>query len=170
MSIGILAPNALGGIAKLFDLTGEEQRKRYNYLWRGFHELRRTHAFEFRREENGYQVYRPTFLGMKRIKKLIFDELVLAQPKRWDGQWRLVIFDIPKNLHQKRNALRRKLKELGFLQCQKSVWIHPFPCIEEVEFLKNLLRIKPYVKIFLVSEMTDGKVLYNFRVLLKKTV
>ena len=46
---------------------------------------------------------------------------------------------------------------MGFFQCQKSAWIHPFPCLEEIEFIKDVFNIKPFVKIFLVDEMTDGK-------------
>ena len=57
---------------------------------------------------------------------------------------------------------------MGFFQCQKSAWIHPFPCLEEIEFIKDVFNIKPFVKIFLVDEMTDGKSLYHFRNLLKE--
>src|SRR3989338_188344 len=69
LSLGVLAPNALSGISKIFDLTGKEQRRRYNYLWRGFHELRRSQSFEFIEEKGGYNVFRPTFLGKKKIKR-----------------------------------------------------------------------------------------------------
>ena len=57
---------------------------------------------------------------------------------------------------------------MGFFQCQKSAWIHPFPCLEEIEFVKDVFNIKPFVKIFLVDEMTDGKSLYYFKNLLKE--
>ena len=170
LSIGVLAPNVLGGIAKLFDLTGREQKRRYRYLWRGFYELRSSQAFEFVQEKDGYHVYRSTELGRKKLKKLVFDELQIQTPSKWSGKWSLVIFDIPKYFHKKRNALRGKLKEMRFYQCQKSVWIHPFPCIEEVEFVKEMLDIKPFVTIFSVDKMTDGRALYNFKNILKKVV
>ncbi|MFC1756901.1 hypothetical protein ACFLZC_01975, partial [Patescibacteria group bacterium] len=98
------------------------------------------------------------------------DEMILLKPKKWDGKWRLVIFDIPETKRCARDALRQKLEQLEFYQCQKSTWIHPFPCIEEIEFLKNFFNIKPFVKLFLVEEMTDGKVLYHFKDLIKKSI
>ena len=166
LTLGVLAPNAIGGMAKIFNLTGKEKKMKYRELWGSFHRMRYEHTFEFVAEKDGYQVYRPTIFGMKRIKKLVYDELCISIPKRWDGLWRLVIFDVPKHLHKHRNALRRKIKELGFYPCQKSVWIHPLPCLTEIEFVKEMLGISSFVKIFLVKEMTDGKVLYHFKDLL----
>lgn len=106
--------------------------------------------------------------GREKIKKVIFDEMILEKVKKWDKRWRLLIFDIPESKKGARDTLREKLQDLGFYQCQKSVWIHPFPCLEEIEFLKEHLNIKPFVKLFIVDEMTDGKVLYYFKDLLKE--
>lgn len=36
-----------------------------------------------------------------------------------------------------------------------------------VEFIKDVLNIKPFVKIFVAEEMDDGKVLYHFKDLIK---
>ena len=102
-----------------------------------------------------------------KIKKFIFDKLFIKKPKSWDNKWRLIIFDIPEPKKQARFALVKKLKEMDFYQCQKSVWIHPFPCMEEIEFVKDVFNIKPFVKIFTIDEMTDGKTLYHFKDLLK---
>lgn len=42
--------------------------------------------------------------------------------QKWDGKWRIIIWDIPEKRREVRNVLRSKLKELGFQQFQKSVW------------------------------------------------
>ena len=39
-----------------------------------------------------------------------------------------------------------------------------------LEFIKDVFNLKPFVKIFLVDEMTDGKTLYHFRNLLKQVI
>jgi phenylacetic acid degradation operon negative regulatory protein len=58
------------------------------------------------------------------------------QSKKWDKYWRLVIFDISEKQKSSRDALRRKLVELGFGQWQKSIYISPFDIEEDmVEFL-----------------------------------
>src|SRR3989338_8018923 len=79
-----------------------------------------------------------------------------------------IIFDINEKKRSGRVAFRKKLNDMGFYQCQKSAWIHPFPCLYEIEFIKDVFNLKPFVKIFLVDEMTDGKTLYHFRNLLKQ--
>ena len=42
--------------------------------------------------------------------------------------------------------------------------------MEEIEFIKSVFNIKPFVKLFLVEEMTDGKVLYHFSNQIKKVL
>lgn len=51
---------------------------------------------------------------------------------KWDHQWRIVIFDIPQEMHRQRNNFRNKLKSLGFYMLQKSVFVFPYPCEEEL--------------------------------------
>ena len=45
----------------------------------------------------------------------------------WDGQWRMVIFDLPESRRSLRAALRRRLSGSGFGCLQRSVWITPHP-------------------------------------------
>jgi hypothetical protein len=53
----------------------------------------------------------------------------------WDGQWRLVLFDVPTGQNSQRERLRRYLREKGFGYVQNSVWITPDPLTEEREIL-----------------------------------
>ncbi|MCL4382302.1 hypothetical protein M1545_00725 [Patescibacteria group bacterium] len=65
--------------------------------------------------------------------KLVYDiPLAKRFGQKWDGKWRMVIFDIPEISKTKRDGLRRKLKELGFAQWQKSVYITPFDVAVEL--------------------------------------
>ncbi|MBI4008672.1 transcriptional regulator PaaX, partial [Candidatus Roizmanbacteria bacterium] len=43
--------------------------------------------------------------------------------EKWDGKWRIVIFDIPEVNKRIRQVLRETLKVLEFWPLQKSVWI-----------------------------------------------
>ena len=170
LTCAIVAPGAFSIFSHSSASKKRERYEEYQKIWRNFQNLKKRGDLEFVREKDGYMVYKPTKKGREKIKKLILSELVLGKPKKWDGKWRLIIFDIPERHRKNRDALRNKLQEMNFYQCQKSVWVHPFPCLEEIEFLKNTLNIKPFVKIFLVEEMTDGKVLYHFRNLLKESL
>jgi len=46
---------------------------------------------------------------------------------KWDGRWRLVIYDIPETDRKFRLMLRRELSQSGFGCLQKSVWVSPHP-------------------------------------------
>ena len=170
LTVGVFAPNAVGIFGKILGIDERDRKKRYRALWQSYHRLKNQHALQFKEEINGVAIYGPSPFGMKKIKKLVYDELTLVVPKRWDEKWRLVIFDIPEKFRKKRNGLRTKLKELDFYQCQKSAWMHPFPCLEEISFVVEMLGLSRWVKLFTIDEMTDGKVLYHFKELLKTVI
>lgn len=89
-------------------------------------------------ERKGNQIYiRLTEKGKKMAGWLQIDALKIKRPKKWDGKWRIVIFDISQLKKFYREAFRGKLKELGFYPLQKSVWIFPFDCRDEVELLRD---------------------------------
>src|SRR3989338_4199257 len=68
---------------------------------------------------------------------LQIDALEITRPKRCDGDYHIIMFDIEQLRKPHREAFRGKLKELGFYPLQKSVWLCPFPCRDEVELLKE---------------------------------
>ncbi len=170
LTFGVAMPGVFGELTKYLYRKKKEKYQEYQAIWRNFNDLKQKGNLEFVKEEGNYLVYRFTEKGKEKMRKFIFDELAIKTPKEWDKKWRLAIFDIPETKRNARTALRKKLEEIGFYQCQKSAWIYPFPCMEEIEFLKDFFNIKPYVKLFLIEEMTDGKVLYHFRNEIKKVI
>lgn len=57
---------------------------------------------------------------------------------KWDGVWRVVIYDIEEESRRLRERLRYFLKSHGFNIVQKSVWFSPYPIENELEsFLKK---------------------------------
>ncbi|MBI4599349.1 hypothetical protein HY732_00325 [Candidatus Uhrbacteria bacterium] len=170
LTCGVIAPGLLGGLARMRRQSAREHHEEYARMWRSFHHLRKSRALVFEGEKDGYLVYRLTNTGKKKLKTLLFNTMKIQEPKRWDKKWRLVLFDIPESHKLARKALTTKLHALGFYQCQKSAWIHPFPCLEEIELVKDQYRIKSFVQLFVVEEMSDGKVLYHFRQQLKRVL
>lgn len=51
---------------------------------------------------------------------------------RWDGKWRIVMFDIPEHKRHERNWLRYQLAVFEYRPLQKSVFIGKLPLEEEV--------------------------------------
>ena len=122
---------------KLFFWTppGYERKNYYESLWR----LLRTRQIE-KTIEKGKPVLRFTSEGQKLFERNF--NLFKWQRKKWDKKWRLVIFDLPEKESGKRNALRKKLTNLGFGQWQRSVYVSPYDFIADlIDFLKkkNLL-------------------------------
>ena len=113
------------------DLSKEKARRSFNYLKnRGLVEIKK----------DGHDVIITlTKEGKKMAEKYQINDLEIERPKKWDGRYRLVIFDIPNSTGFIRNVLRRKLKEWGFYFLQRSVWVHAFDCKEEVKLLKEFL-------------------------------
>lgn len=88
---------------------------------------------------------RPRLAGNQKAR-FNFDKLAIKKPAVWDGRWHIVFYDIPERKRRARDALRDKLKEMGFLEWQKSVFVHPYPCRDEVEFIIEFFDIRPYVR------------------------
>lgn len=111
----------------------------------------------------GAQIYISlTTEGKKKAKEFQIDDLNIEHPKIWDNKWRILIFDIPEITRIKREALRGKLKELGFSMLQKSVWVHPYPCNKELEILRDFFGFKEVDYLFFETRFL-GKEERNLR-------
>ena len=102
------------------------------------------------------EVFSLTKLGYFKARKLM-RSFGIPKPKKWDGKWRLVVFDIPHLKKDKSDWFRSQLKNLGFANIQKSIWVHPYECRDQVFFLTDIAFIKPYVRYVVAEEVTGGK-------------
>ena len=91
--------------------------------------------------------------GKNKILKYNLDKIEIKKPIQWDKLWRLVIFDIPEDKNMGRKALGAKLKELGFYPMQKSVFIHPYECKDEIDFIIEMFELAPYVRFLRVKDV-----------------
>ena len=77
-------------------------------------------------------------LTNKGKEKALWTKMKLIEEK-WDGRWRIVIWDIPEKRRAVREVLRFQLKQLGFKRLQKSVWISKKNCTDLLrEFIKKV--------------------------------
>jgi len=120
-----------------------------------------------RREGYSYTV-KLTDMGKKIIKRMQFENMRIEKQEKWDGKWRIVIFDIPEGNKRRgkvlRDAMRAKMKAMGFYQLQKSVWAHAYPCEKEIQLLCEILKISPFVNILVAEKIyNDGALREYFR-------
>lgn len=80
----------------------------------------------------------------------------IKKPAKWDGKWRIVMFDIPEKLKKLRDSLRFHFRGIGLLEFQKSVFVHPYPCNKEIEFIIELYNAKKHVR-FVLAEKVDNE-------------
>jgi len=129
-------------INKVLRNKKQSSRKESRYFKSAFYYLKRKGYLIV--EKKNHRIYiRLTEKGKKKAKKFQIDDLKIKKQKKWDGKWRIVIFDIPQITRLTRDALRGKLKELGFYRLQQSVWICPFPCQKEVDLLRQFFGLDP---------------------------
>jgi DNA-binding transcriptional regulator PaaX len=76
----------------------------------------------------------------------------------WDRKWRIVIFDVPNFAKRSRDAFAATLKRLGFLPVQKSVFICPYPCEEELEVVADFFGVRDYVDVIVAERITRADV------------
>jgi hypothetical protein len=80
--------------------------------------------------------------GRAELLKYDIDKIELKkQSERWDGKWRVIIFDISEQKKSARDALRAKFKNLGMFQLQRSVFIYPFDCKKEIDFIADFFEV-----------------------------
>lgn len=82
--------------------------------------------------------------------------LKIPKPHKWDGKWHMVLFDIPVAKGKQRNAFRARLKELGLILYQHSVWVYPYPLEKIVRQISDFYRISSCV-LFAVAEQLNGE-------------
>lgn len=115
--------------------------------------LYKSKMVDFRENQDGTILTVLTDKGKKRILKYDIDKIEIKKPNSWDKLWRLVIFDIPEDNNIGRKALVAKLKELGFYPMQKSVFIHPHECKDEIDFITEIFELSPYVRFLRVKDI-----------------
>jgi hypothetical protein len=95
--------------------------------------------------------------GLERALTYKLDALTIRKPNKWDYQWRVVIFDIPEKHRKLRDLFRIRLTQLGLYQFQESVYVSPYPCFDEIEFLRELYGVSFTVKYILAQKIEEDE-------------
>ena len=156
VAVGGLAVSvlALPGLAQVFTLFSPKSRYEKQRISKSYYNLKKQNCVRVYKKD-GKDVVEITKEGRKKILQYDFENLKLKKQKKWDGLWRVVMFDIPEDNKYARRALSNKLKSIGFYKFQKSVFIYPYKCGDEIQFVTNYFRVKRYVKCMLVNEVED---------------
>lgn len=78
-----------------------------------------------------------------------FERIAPLVAKKLDKDvYLMVAFDIPEDMRYKRRSLRRLLKERGFEQSQRSLWVCPYDHSEELRLFIEQQNLSQYVDMY----------------------
>lgn len=155
----LIAPNLPLALRALLRSHAKKLKTRPQNLRKALRVLKRKRLVAFREVDGKTQIVLSE-AGGKRVLSYKLKEMKLVRPEKWDGFWRIVIFDIPEEERRTRDAFRVKLQELGFYSLQKSCLIYPFPSKDEVDFISEVFGVSPYVN-FLTVKALEGEKLFR---------
>ncbi|MBI3955483.1 CRISPR-associated endonuclease Cas2 [Candidatus Gottesmanbacteria bacterium] len=130
--------------------------------WKTKQILRRLAKQKFiRAKENNDNTVTVTItkLGMMRALTYNLESIRLERVKKWDKKWRVVIFDIPEKSRRVRDVFRQRLQQLGLYLLQDSVYVSPYNCFNEIEFLRELYGVAFTVQYLLVEKLENDSLL-----------
>lgn len=163
IAIGVLgvvsAVMVAPGLAKAIPLLRKINIARINQ------ELKRLHKrglVEIIKRKNDVTEVKLTKEGKRKLTRYQIDLLEIEKPQKWDGKWRVIIFDIPIRKNFARELLRRKMKHLGFYKLQASVFVHPYPCYEIVKFLRDYFGVPSEVEYLEVEKLESQNKLIGY--------
>lgn len=117
-------------------------------------QLYRSKLIEIKTGKDGVSTLILSDKGRNKILRFNLDNMEIKKHP-WDHKWRIVIFDIPEKQRVARDALRFRLKKLGFYELQKSVFVYPFHCQDEVDFITEFFQLRPYVRYGLLESIDN---------------
>jgi len=148
------SPYAASALWRHFRTQNRQERRRL---------ARRVEALKSRgyldRRKNG------KYALTKKARELLQEDavwsLTIPKPKRWDGRWRMVIFDIPAKQERGRQSLRVRLRELGCVPYQRSVYVYPFELKQTVMKIAAFYGLDRYVRYVRADTLDDEAALRN---------
>lgn len=140
---------------------GEWDRINRRALHNAIRKLYRARLIDSKDNKDGSTTMLLTQNGKKKALTYELDEMKIPKMNKWDKYWRIVLFDIPEKHKKGRNALARILKQMEFYQFQKSVFVHPFECRDEVDFVVEFFSLRPYVRFILANHIDNELHLKN---------
>ena len=104
LTIAAIAPNSIQ-MLKMFGL--KNKRYKTKSVYSSLKRMQNQRLIEIT-ERDGQTIISITEKGKKRFLSYNFETMTIFAPKKWDGKWRIVGFDIPEKKKAAREALRKK--------------------------------------------------------------
>ena len=88
-------------------------------LYRIVGEFYNDRLIDYKEDKGGFVKIVLTKEGEKKALKFKLDEMEIKKPAKWDGEWRIVIFDIPERFKKAREALKNEIERTRIFRIAK---------------------------------------------------
>lgn len=105
--------------------------------------------------KEGVIIYKLTTLGK---------DFLGMEEKPWDGIYRIVLFDVPESNRTVRDLFRRRLKDWGFKNWQRSVWVSKRNAAQKLRQLIAELGVEKWVAVIESQDKSLDYIFFNDRV------
>ena len=151
ISIALLAPNCVQLLAPLL----KRKRSRYKYyVNERLKKLEKGGLIKIKIDGEDALVSL-TDRGERELERYKVKHELKISKRKWDGKWRIVMFDIRELNRRQRDYLRVELISYGLIRLQNSVWVTPYDCADLIGLLKTDLGLDREV-IFVTAENIEN--------------
>jgi len=158
----VFAASAIGNAVQAFQVFKGTKKYSKRQIQSAVESIQRQQLIEYVADKEGKTIIKITKKGQTRLRSFDIDLMKIKKPKKWDGKWRLVMFDIPIRFTKGRESLRFHLKDLDFFQFQKSAWVCPYPCEDEIIFIADFFGVGKYVEVLTVERILRDEKLKKY--------
>jgi len=116
--------------------------------------IKRQKLINKKKSYDGSVLITLTDKGRLRALNSSFREFSVKKDK-WDGKWRMIMFDIPEKCRKGRDALRYRFHVGGFYELQESVFLYPYDCKKEIRDLVEIFKLQKYIRFGLLDCIDD---------------
>ena len=153
LSVALIAPKMTKILSKLEPEFMKSKLRKYSFN-RSLERLEKNNLILWEKTDKG-NFMRLTQKGEAKLRQLEVNDYKIEKPKRWDGKWRLLAFDIKEERKNLRNKIRFTLKQIGFMRLQDSLWIYPYDCEDLIMLLKVDFKVGKDL-IYIISDSVEN--------------
>ena len=151
----IVGSLALPQLPTVYRMFNAENRREKDRIRRAIDRLQnKKYIKKYKKDE--VEVIEITENGRKEVLKYKIEEIKIKEQKRWDGMWRVIMFDIPEKKKTARDGLTLKLIKMGCAPIQKSVFVTPYECKKEIKFIGEYFGVSKHI-IFLETRKINNE-------------
>ncbi len=155
ISIALAMPNVLSVLRHIDPNKKDSENRRYA-VNNAIKRLRDKGLVAWKETEKGVFL-RLTEGGERTLRLIERNEFKSIKPRKWDGKWRIIIFDIREKRKGTREKFRKKLQQIGFLKLQNSVWVFPYNCEEIITLIKADYKIGKEILYIIADSIENDK-------------